>query len=260
MHRVAEIFWLQIDPGLYGCGLPTTPYFLSDTLTASTLNPASLPASHAPTLPPAPPAGVLDVPPAQLESPGADTLLRLLTQPGEQARELASALSSLAQGNADEARTATDVAIAVVDEVASMLSQRAGVGIDTLFPMRQAMLTGFGRSSSSSSGSGFGGAGSVDDGVSAGGLLQSSNARSDASAVTFGSLASVTTVSGTGAAAPVPVPVAAAVGANNGGVYSSAATAAGVSSPGVVAAVNTTMQSPQATSTSNGRQLVMRQL
>lgn len=99
------------------------------------------------------PAGILGVPPAQLESPGFDTLLQLIQQPGDQAKELQQALLSVARGA--DAAAATDVAVQVVEQVAGVLAVRAGVGVDTLFPMRTAMLRSVGRpgleSSSSSS-------------------------------------------------------------------------------------------------------------
>ncbi|WIA08193.1 hypothetical protein OEZ85_007646 [Tetradesmus obliquus] len=63
-------------------------------------------------------AGILDVPPAQLEAPGFDTLARLITQPGEQAKELQQALVAATNGDAGTAAAAADVAVAVVDEVA----------------------------------------------------------------------------------------------------------------------------------------------
>eukprot|EP00775_Hariotina_reticulata_P011760 gene11760-11906_t len=62
-------------------------------------------------------AGILDVPPAQLESPGLDTLMRLITQPGEQARELQAALVNVSSGSdAATATAAADVAVQVVDQ------------------------------------------------------------------------------------------------------------------------------------------------
>jgi cobalamin biosynthesis Mg chelatase CobN len=94
-------------------------------------------------------AGILDVPPAQLESPGFDTLLRLITQPGEQAKELQQALVSVTNADGSTA-AAADVAVAVVDEVARGLASRAGVDVDVLFPMHRVMLQQMGRSSNSS--------------------------------------------------------------------------------------------------------------
>lgn len=87
------------------------------------------------------PAGMLGVPPAQLESPGFDTLTRLITQPGEQARELQQALlSALNTSDPAVASAAADVAVGVVDQVAQTLAGRAALDVDTLFPMRQLML------------------------------------------------------------------------------------------------------------------------
>lgn len=96
-------------------------------------------------------AGILDVPPAQLESPGFDTLARLITQPGEQAKELQQALVAATNGDAGTAAAAADVAVAVVDDLARGLAARAGVEVDVLFPMHRVMLQQMGRPSSSSS-------------------------------------------------------------------------------------------------------------
>lgn len=86
-------------------------------------------------------AGVLGVPPAQLESPGFDTLLRLLTQPGEQAQELQQALlSALNTSEPSASAAAAEVAVGVVDQVAQGLAARAGLHVDVLFPMRRFML------------------------------------------------------------------------------------------------------------------------
>jgi len=86
-------------------------------------------------------AGVLGVPPAQLESPGFDTLLRLLTQPGEQAQELQQALlSALNTSEPSASGAAAEVAVGVVDQVAQGLAARAGLDVDVLFPMRRFML------------------------------------------------------------------------------------------------------------------------
>lgn len=119
-------------------------------------------------------AGVLGVPPAQLEAPGFDTLTRLITQPGEQARELQAALVNISrESDAATATAAADVAVQVVEQVAASLAARAGVDVDTLFPMRRVMLQTAGRthlasSSSSSSSKTVGiGSGSV-DGAAAG--------------------------------------------------------------------------------------------
>jgi hypothetical protein len=86
-------------------------------------------------------AGVLGVPPAQLESPGLDTLTRLLTQPGEQAQELQQALLSVVNTpDASASAAAADVAVGVVDQVAQNMAARAGLDVDVLFPMRRFML------------------------------------------------------------------------------------------------------------------------
>lgn len=81
------------------------------------------------------------MPPAQLESPGFDTLTRLLTQPGEQAQELQQALLSVVNTpNASASAAAADVAVGVVDQVAHNMAARAGLDVDVLFPMRRFML------------------------------------------------------------------------------------------------------------------------
>lgn len=59
---------------------------------------------------------MLGIPPAQLEAPGLDTLMSLLTQPGEQARELQAALLEVTRGgggNPGAAAAAADVAVQV---------------------------------------------------------------------------------------------------------------------------------------------------
>lgn len=90
------------------------------------------------------------MPPAQLESPGLDTLTRVLTQPGEQARELQQALLSvLNNSSGDQAgvsAAAADVAVGVVDQVAQTLAARAGVDVDTLFPGHRLLLQSVGSS------------------------------------------------------------------------------------------------------------------
>jgi hypothetical protein len=94
---------------------------------------------------------VLGVPPAQLESPGFDTLTRLLTQPGEQAQELQQALLSvLNTPDAAASAAAADVAVGVVDQVAQNMAARAGLDVDTLFPMRRFMLQTFSRGAGAS--------------------------------------------------------------------------------------------------------------
>jgi hypothetical protein len=86
-------------------------------------------------------AGVLGVPAAQLESPGLDTLTSILTQPGEQARELQQALlGAVNSPDASASAAAADVAVGVVDQVAHSMASRAGLDVDTLFPMRRFML------------------------------------------------------------------------------------------------------------------------
>lgn len=86
-------------------------------------------------------AGVLGVPAAQLESPGLDTLTSILTQPGEQARELQQALlGAVNSPDASASAAAADVAVGAVDQVAHSMASRAGLDVDTLFPMRQFML------------------------------------------------------------------------------------------------------------------------
>jgi hypothetical protein len=86
-------------------------------------------------------AGVLGVPAAQLESPGLDTLTSILTQPGEQARELQQALlGAVNSPDASASAAAADVAVGVVDQVAHSMASRAELDVDTLFPMRQFML------------------------------------------------------------------------------------------------------------------------
>lgn len=92
-------------------------------------------------------AGVLGVPPAQLESPGLDTLTRILTQPGEQARELQQGLLSVINTpDASVSAAAADVAVGVVDQVAQNMAARAGLDVDVLFPMRRFMLQSVNRS------------------------------------------------------------------------------------------------------------------
>jgi hypothetical protein len=97
---------------------------------------------------------VLGVPPAQLESPGFDTLTRLLTQPGDQAAELQQALlSALNSPDASASAAAADVAVGVVDQVAQNMAARAGLDVDVLFPMRSFMLQTVSRSMGASSSS-----------------------------------------------------------------------------------------------------------
>lgn len=84
---------------------------------------------------------MLGVPAAQLESPGLDTLTSILTQPGEQARELQQALlGAVNSPDASASAAAADVAVGVVDQVAHSMASRARLDVDTLFPMRQFML------------------------------------------------------------------------------------------------------------------------
>lgn len=76
-----------------------------------------------------------------MESPGLDTLTRLLTQPGEQAQELQQALLSVVNNpDASVSAAAADVAVGVVDQVAQNMAARAGLDVGTLFPMRRFML------------------------------------------------------------------------------------------------------------------------
>jgi hypothetical protein len=76
-----------------------------------------------------------------LESPGLDTLTRILTQPGEQARELQQGLLSVVNTpDASASAAAADVAVGVVDQVAQNMAARAGLDVDVLFPVRRFML------------------------------------------------------------------------------------------------------------------------
>ena len=84
-------------------------------------------------------AGVLGVPAAQLDAPDASMLFNLLARPGDQARELAEALQAVA-GDPSAGAAAAGVAADVADAVAAALAARAGVDVDTLFPLRAPVL------------------------------------------------------------------------------------------------------------------------
>ncbi len=84
-------------------------------------------------------AGVLGIPAAQIDSPDFSSLFDLFTNPGEQTRELAAALQALA-GDSDAGGAAAAVAADVADAVAATLAARAGVPVDTLFPLRAPVL------------------------------------------------------------------------------------------------------------------------
>ncbi|KIY97909.1 hypothetical protein MNEG_10055, partial [Monoraphidium neglectum] len=83
--------------------------------------------------------GVLGVPAAQLDAPDASLLFGLFANPGDQTRELAAALQAVA-GDAESGAAAAAVAADVADAVAGALAARAGVPVDTLFPLRAPVL------------------------------------------------------------------------------------------------------------------------
>jgi hypothetical protein len=95
-------------------------------------------------------AGVLGVPAAQLDAPDLSILFGLITRPGAQARELAAALAAAASpaapgggggaGGGGGGAAAAAVAADVADAVAATLAARAGVPLDTLFPLRAPVL------------------------------------------------------------------------------------------------------------------------
>jgi hypothetical protein len=86
-------------------------------------------------------AGVLGIPAAQLDAPDFGTLFGLFANPGAPARELAAALQSVAGGDGGAAAAAVaGVAADVADAVAETLAARAGVPVDTLFPLRRPVL------------------------------------------------------------------------------------------------------------------------
>ncbi|GFR44520.1 hypothetical protein Agub_g5787, partial [Astrephomene gubernaculifera] len=80
--------------------------------------------------------GVLGVSPAAqdavLSSPAA--LLALLASPPEQVRQLAGALAGLMRGSEDNRQAATEVAVAVVEQLAGLQAGRLGVGREQLMP------------------------------------------------------------------------------------------------------------------------------
>uniref|UniRef100_A0A383VLQ5 ABC1 atypical kinase-like domain-containing protein n=1 Tax=Tetradesmus obliquus TaxID=3088 RepID=A0A383VLQ5_TETOB len=184
-------------------------------------------------------AGILDVPPAQLESPGFDTLARLITQPGEQAKELQQALVAATNGDAGTAAAAADVAVAVVDEVARGLAARAGVEVDVLFPMHRVMLQQMGRPSSSSSSGVVGSSSSTFAGLA--GVPGSSSSSSSSSSIHVGLNRSSSVMSSSEE--------------ESRGRVSSQHGSSSAAMVGVMAA-----QSSSSSTTSSGRKLAMRQL
>lgn len=87
-------------------------------------------------------ASLLGVEPAELETPDARLLSRLLLSPSEQVRELQGALTALAGGNggADPA-VVREMAASIVDSLMGTAAERLGVDdVNTLFPMRRGVL------------------------------------------------------------------------------------------------------------------------
>jgi hypothetical protein len=80
----------------------------------------------------------------------------MLTNPGEQLRELQQALTSVA-GSADNRGVAALVASDVLNGLMQALADRAGLQVDTLFPMRRALLRAAGSTAPASSGTGSSG-------------------------------------------------------------------------------------------------------
>jgi len=77
-------------------------------------------------------AGLMGVPASDLDTPDITRLLRLATSPSEQVRELSEALATIS-GSTANASVIRDMAVEVVEQLATKQGERAGMGADTLF-------------------------------------------------------------------------------------------------------------------------------
>eukprot|EP00879_Flechtneria_rotunda_P007223 GHRR01007579.1.p1 GENE.GHRR01007579.1~~GHRR01007579.1.p1 ORF type:complete len:633 (+),score=243.40 GHRR01007579.1:333-2231(+) len=196
--------------------------------------------------------GILGVPAAQLESPGLDTITNLILQPAEQVRELQTVLASLGNGDAPTSAATQEVAVGVVNQIAAVLADRAGVDINTLFPLRRMMLQGLERVSSST----VNVSGDAASSSSSKGIAYSSSSRNGSRTVGNSSESSSVYQ------ANVPADVASnhAVLGSNGAISSIRGSSNGVLQPSSLATAVLDNSSSESSTLSNGRTLIMRQL